>query len=287
MSVINTLILEGKVALSYFIACILLVLTLFQSCSLTEIWSIATRGIILGLTMCATCFVPYSSVAKRAALLGIIFGIAILLSLGETFWKYFGWYLASLSFFHLSEYVMVACYSPDKLSVDSFLLNHSPEYQIAAVASWIEFGVELWLFPSMKTMFVASSMGLLCMIGGETLRKLAMITAESNFTHIIQTRKEKSHVLVTRGIYSLCRHPGYAGWFWWSLGTQLTLCNPICLIGYIWASWRFFNERVYDEEITLIDFFGEEYLAYQKKVTSVGVPFVKGFEYNVEMVNNS
>ena len=149
---------------------------------------------------------------------GIIFGIAILLSLGETFWKYFGWYLASLSFFHLSEYVMVACYSPDKLSVDSFLLNHSPEYQIAAVASWIEFGVELWLFPSMKNMFIASSMGLLCMIGGETLRKLAMITAESNFTHIIQTRKEKSHVLVTRGIYSLCRHPGYAGWFWWSLG---------------------------------------------------------------------
>ena len=70
-------------------------------------------------------------------------------------------------------------------------------------------------------------------------------------------------------------------------GTQLTLCNPICLIGYIWASWRFFNERVYDEEITLIDFFGEEYLAYQKKVTSVGVPFVKGFEYNVEMVKNS
>ena len=75
MSVINTLILEGKVALSYFIACILLVLTLFQSCSLTEIWSIATRGIILGLTMCATCFVPYSSVAKRAALLGKHIGI--------------------------------------------------------------------------------------------------------------------------------------------------------------------------------------------------------------------
>lgn len=75
MSVLKTLILEGKVALSYFIACILLVLTLFQSCSLTEIWSIATRGIILGLTMCATCFVPYSSVAKRAALLGKHIGI--------------------------------------------------------------------------------------------------------------------------------------------------------------------------------------------------------------------
>ncbi|PFX13868.1 protein-S-isoprenylcysteine O-methyltransferase-like [Stylophora pistillata] len=286
MSALN-LITEGKVALSYFIACILLVLTLFQSCILTEVWSIASRGMILGFTLFATCFVPYSSVAKRAALLGIIFGIAILLSLGESPWKYFGWYLAALSFFHLSEYIMVARYSPAKLSVDSFLLNHSPEYQIAAVASWIEFGIELWLFPWMKNIFIASLIGFLCMIGGEPLRKLAMITAESNFTHIVQTRKEKSHVLVTHGIYSLCRHPGYAGWFWWSLGTQLTLCNPICLMGYIWASWRFFSERVYDEEITLIYFFGEEYVAYQKKVTSRGVPFVKGFDYNPDMVNNS
>ena len=72
-----------------------------------------------------------------------------------------------------------------------------------------------------------------------------------------------------------------------SSGTQLTLCNPICLMGYIWASWRFFSERVYDEEITLIYFFGEEYVAYQKKVTSIGVPFVKGFDYNPDMVNNS
>lgn len=159
---------------------------------------------------------------------GSLFGIAILLSFGATTWKYmyFGWYLASLSFFHFSEYIMVAKYCPDKLSVDSFLLNHSPEYQIAAVASWVEFALELWLLPWMKSnVFFLSFIGLLLMIGGEVLRKLAMITAEANFTHIIQTKKESSHVLVTHGIYSLCRHPGYAGWFWWSLGkiTRLAL----------------------------------------------------------------
>ena len=114
--------------------------------------------------------------------------------------------------------MVVAIYSPDKLSLDSFLLNHSVEYQIAAIASWTEFALELWLLPQMKSIFIFSFFGLLMMIGGEALRKLAMITAESNFTHIIQTRKDKNHVLVTYGIYSICRHPGYAGWFWWSIG---------------------------------------------------------------------
>ncbi|KAL9971268.1 hypothetical protein ACROYT_G023774 [Oculina patagonica] len=220
-------------------------------------------------------------------MLGSVFGLAILLSFGDTRFRYFGWYLVSLSFFHFSEYVMVAKYCPDKLSVDSFLLNHSPEYQVAAVASWVEFALELWLFPQMKNMFILSFVGLLLMIGGETLRKLAMITAESNFTHIIQTKKDKGHVLVTHGIYSLCRHPGYAGWFWWSVGTQITLANPICLLAYVWASWRFFNERIHDEEITLICFFGDDYLAYQKKVTTAGVPFVKGFEFTPEMADDS
>lgn len=149
---------------------------------------------------------------------GSVFGVAILLILGNSTFRFFGWYLASLAFFHISEYVMVSTYSPDKLSLDSFLINHSPEYQIAAVASWIEFLLELWFFPWMKNIVILNFIGLFLMIGGEALRKLAMITAESNFTHLIQTKKDKNHVLVTHGIYGLCRHPGYAGWFWWSVG---------------------------------------------------------------------
>ena len=183
--------------------------------------------------------------------LGSVFGVAILLSFSDSAWRSFGWYLASLAFFHLSEYVMVAIYSPDKLCLDSFLLNHSPEYQIAAVVSWIEFALEMWLFPWMKDIFLLRFIGLLLMIGGEALRKLAMITAESNFTHIIQTKKDKNHVLVTHGIYSFCRHPGYAGWFWWSVGKDhfnsfplLNRISPHCLkitlkYDYI-KCWNFF-----------------------------------------------
>ena len=49
--------------------------------------------------------------------------------------------------------------------------------------------------------------------------------------------------LVTHGIYSLSRHPSYAGWFYWSIGTQLLMCNPVCTLGYAYASWKFFEER--------------------------------------------
>lgn len=64
--------------------------------------------------------------------------------------------------------------------------------------------------------------GLGLCLAGEVLRKLAMFTAKSNFNHIIQVKREEGHVLVTNGIYGLCRHPSYVGWFWWSIGTQVS-----------------------------------------------------------------
>lgn len=57
---------------------------------------------------------------------------------------------------------------------------------------------------------------------------------------------------------------------------QLMLCNPFCLIAYSIVSWRFFRERIYEEEIYLLNFFGEDYLDYQKTVRT-GLPFIEGY----------
>ena len=62
-------------------------------------------------------------------------------------------------------------YNPESLSTDSFLLNHSVEYGLAAVMSWLEFGVEAYLFPSMKCLWVVNIVGLLLVVFGETMRK--------------------------------------------------------------------------------------------------------------------
>lgn len=66
-----------------------------------------------------------------------------------------------------------------------------------------------------------SVLGLLMVLGGDSLRKAAMLTAGSNFNHIVQNEKARSHVLVTSGVYSFFRHPSYVGWFYWSAGTQV------------------------------------------------------------------
>ena len=59
------------------------------------------------------------------------------------------------------------------------------------------------------------------------------------------------------------RHPSYAGWFLWSLGSQLILVNPFCLLAYAYVSFSFFSERIYCEEFMLLKFFGKEYREYQ------------------------
>ncbi|TSM04823.1 Protein-S-isoprenylcysteine O-methyltransferase [Bagarius yarrelli] len=188
-------------------------------------------------------------------------------------------YLCSLAFFHYSEYLVTAIINPRSLSLDSFLLNHSVEYTVAAISSWMEFILEKLLVPELKQLNWLSFVGLIMVLCGEGLRKSAMLTAGSNFNHIVQNEKAQSHVLVTSGVYSFFRHPSYVGWFYWSIGTQIMLCNPLCLLAYTLASWRFFKERVEEEEIFLIHFFGEDYIEYKDRVPS-GLPFISGIREN-------
>lgn len=58
--------------------------------------------------------------------------------------------------------------------------------------------------------------------------------------------------------------------------TQVMLFNPVCIVAYTYVSWNFFRQRIYEEEISLLNFFGEEYLDYQKEVKT-GLPFIKGY----------
>ena len=85
--------------------------------------------------------------AVRAGFLGLIFGLGYLISGSQTTLNHFGWYLMALSFFHYSEYLTTAATNPSSLTLDSFLLDHSREYKMAALASWLEFFVEWYIAP--------------------------------------------------------------------------------------------------------------------------------------------
>lgn len=217
------LCMEGRVALVAFFVFAFMTTYYFyvltQSISAQLDWAYLTLGYFAASLL--TCFVPFADVARNAAFLGAICGTGFTLGTSLHTWNIFGWYMVVLAFFHLSEYILTALYNYEHLSVDSFIINHSLEYHIAIIASVLEFAIEVWMCPTLKTSMISrcvSVVGLLMVVFGESCRKLAMITAKSNFTHIVQYQKVKDHQLVKHGVYSISRHPSYFGWFYWSVG---------------------------------------------------------------------
>ena len=80
---------------------------------------------------------------------------------------------------------------------------------------------------------------------------------------------------MTHGVYSHFRHPAYTGWFYWCIGTQILLANPICLVAYTIVTFRFFLERIPHEERLLEHFFGDEYRMYRER-SWLGIPCMDG-----------
>lgn len=135
-----------------------------------------------------------------------------------------------------------------------------------------EYFLELWLVPDIKfgpLPDLVGRVGLSMLVLGELVRKTGMMTAKGCFTHMIRHRKDPDHVLVTWGIYSWVRHPGYLGWLVWSVGTQVMLGNPLSVVAFAYASWSFFRDRIEYEEEILCRWF-PQYEDYRRK-TPTGI----------------
>ena len=124
------------------------------------------------------------------------------------------------------------------------------------------------LLPRLQAATTAA--GCLLVAAGEALRKAAMLTAAQAFTHDLALKREAAHRLVTSGPYALLRHPGYAGFAAWAVGTQLVLRNPLCAVAFAVAVSRFLRARVEAEEALLVGFFGAAYESYAARVKRWG-----------------
>lgn len=190
-------------------------------------------------------------------------------------------YVSFLCSFHILEFFSTALNQDMALSDNSFVVNHSIAYTIAALLSWIEYWIEISLSTyylnvyslEYKMNYINIYLGILFLIGGQFMRTYAMLNCGKNFSHLIMTEKRDDHQLVTTGIYSVLRHPSYFGFFYWSIGTQIFLGNPVSFLIYTAASWTFFYERIPIEEETLYHFYGEEYASYCRN-TYIGIPFI-------------
>lgn len=127
-----------------------------------------------------------SQVAIRSAFLGFVKAISILvICFAPHVWKQLGTYGLFMSFFHYSEFLTIAWCNPKSLTMDSFMLNHSWAYGMAAAASWVEFVLEVQFLPNFKDFYYLWLLGVLLCIFGEIVRKTAMITASNSFTHLV------------------------------------------------------------------------------------------------------
>ncbi|KAK2414239.1 protein-S-isoprenylcysteine O-methyltransferase A [Trifolium repens] len=140
-------------------------------------------------------------------------------------------------FFHVSEYFLAAIiHGKSSVTLKSLLI--SKHYLLAMIFSLLEYLIEIALFPDLKEHWVISDFGLVLVVIGEILRKMAIITAGQSFTHIIRVRPDERHKLVTNVVV-----------------------------------WKFFSTRIPYEEYFLRQFFGMQYVEYAQQVVS-GVPFV-------------
>ncbi|KAG2234339.1 hypothetical protein INT48_000789 [Thamnidium elegans] len=212
---------------------------------------------------------------------GIMFAI-----LGNSDMPHFGIFLAALTLFHFLEYIATALFNSDKLSLDSYLINHSLHYHAAHTAALVEFLIEYYFFPSWKKFGWINYIGLLLLIMGQGCRTVAMFSARHNFSHHIVDYKESDHVLVKHGIYSIMRHPSYFGFYWWALGVQVLLMNPICFFLFLYWLQRFFSERIEYEEHTLHRFFGQEWLDYKAKTGEI-IEYIIHLSCMIDKENNN
>ncbi|KAI5125019.1 hypothetical protein M0805_007443 [Coniferiporia weirii] len=184
-----------------------------------------------------------------------------------------GFFLAAWSLFHWAEFSVTAGWNREKCSVDSFLLDNGSLYHIAHGTALTEYLLGLYFRPSWKAFPYVSTVGIVVTVLGQMLRSSAMIRASTNFSHAVAFKKAARHQLVTDGVYSWFRHPSYAGFYYWALGTQLVLQNTMSFILYSALLWRFFYRRIQSEEAALIRFFGDDYSRYRRRV-GTKIPFV-------------
>jgi len=184
-----------------------------------------------------------------------------------------GYFIAAWAFFHWAEFAVTAGWNSEKCSVDSYLLDNGALYHIANGTALLEYLVSLYFMPTSKSYHFVSQIGILMVLVGQALRSAAMIHASTNFSHTVAFQKRDAHRLVTDGVYSWFRHPSYAGFYYWALGTQLVLQNPLTFVLFTILLWRFFYYRTRAEERALVKFFGDDYINYRRRV-GTKIPFV-------------
>ena len=215
--------------------------------------------------------IPRGAVCVGAALLVVAVSAAVAAHAGML---RVGVFVSSIAVFHLIEFFSVLIWRREQLSTRSFAFNGTP-YAVAIGVGLVESGIRGVLPGPMwwegDGLLVA---GIALMLIGGLTRVWAMRTAGRHFNHLVQTEVGEQHRLVEGGPYRCLRHPSYFGFYWFSIGSQLVLANPVTLLLYVAVLARFFAARIPGEEAALERRFGGAYRRFRAS-RMLGLPGVR------------
>lgn len=180
-------------------------------------------------------------------------------------------YVVLILVFHCTEFIWNYVVHR-KVDAAAFLVSWP--YLLAQALCLSEWLIESSLFPEWKSAWTVPAWFGLAGVGlGQIMRWSALVHARRSFTHQIRTAPSSEHILVTDGPYGLVRHPGYLGWYLWSVSTQILLLNPVSFLLFVGWGYRFLKARIQVEEQLLLHFFGQDFKQYMNRVPS-GLPFI-------------
>lgn len=214
----------------------------------------------------------YQYIAGFSLVLILIYSISIIIYAKTIYYQFFC-YLITLCIYHYTEFFSELLFHFQDIQKDAFLIYQNIRWVISTSASFMESLVGTYYFSEYKNIKILFILGLLMTIIGQYFRIAALFTGKSNFTHKIQLKKRKNHTLVKYGVYRICRHPSYFGFFLWSVGIEIMCVNPLCTIAFSIILFKFFKQRIEFEEEYLIRFFGMEYIKYRREVSCL-MPFI-------------
>lgn len=117
---------------------------------------------------------------------------------------------------------------------------------------------------------VLSWIGLSVFAAGIAIQSIAMWQLRSFYTVRLGVREDQQ--LVTTGVYSRVRHPGYFSYLLSIAGIGLSLSSLATLI-FIIPIFLFLKSRIANEEKMLVAEFGDSYLQYRLKTCHL-IPFI-------------
>lgn len=131
---------------------------------------------------------------------------------------------------------------------------------IYAASNWLDFAN--YMLPAW-----AGWLGVLILAGAIFVFWRAHADLGLNWSPSLEIREK--HELITRGIYSMIRHPMYASQWLWVIAQPLLLQNWIAGFLNLLVFIPFYFLRVQAEEQMMKEKFGDQYHAYMQKVGAI------------------